>query len=309
MQFRSLLPAILLLLCSASAVHSQDARLSYNLVPGEKYILDIDIQQTTSSESINSEEISMYSRIKVEFRIDSVTPSGLIHMTVRYHDLLLSMLAPGMGLDINSGTGQNPILSNLIDTLAQKSFWVSMHESGEVYSIEGLQNIFRSMASCPVNDTNELQVILSTINEAYGPDAFQSLFNLFVAIYPNVQPIKNWTRDFTYYLNSKPVQMTNRFYHTRTSEELVTIQGMGMLNSQEPFSDTIAMGEVKSTVSGSQTYDFQVERNSGWLKKCVSRQRVKIETTIIKSTRLPEGLKIPSYTETVFEVKGYKNSR
>ena len=43
---------------------------------------------------------------------------------------------------------------------------------------------------------------------------------------------------------------------------------------------------------------------TGWLKQCVSRQRLVIETTIIKDPYLPEGLKIPSFTETLFEVKG-----
>ena len=66
------------------------------------------------------------------------------------------------------------------------------------------------------------------------------------------------------------------------------------------------MGEVRSVVSGSQTYDFQMDPESGWIKRCVSRQRVMIETTIVKSSYLPEGLKIPSYTETSFEVSGYK---
>jgi hypothetical protein len=64
------------------------------------------------------------------------------------------------------------------------------------------------------------------------------------------------------------------------------------------------MGDVKSTVSGSQTYDFHMDPGTGWLKRCVSRQRVIIETTILKSNYLPPGLKIPSYTETAFEVIG-----
>jgi hypothetical protein len=38
--------------------------------------------------------------------------------------------------------------------------------------------------------------------------------------------------------------------------------------------------------------------------RCVSKQRVIVETTIVSSPHLPEGLKIPSYTETSFEVKG-----
>ena len=85
---------------------------------------------------------------------------------------------------------------------------------------------------------------------------------------------------------------------------MVIIQGMGMLNAMKEFYETTGLGDVKSAVSGSQTYDFQLDPESGWLKQCISRQRVMIETTIIKSNYLPAGLKIPSYTETVFEVTG-----
>ena len=84
---------------------------------------------------------------------------------------------------------------------------------------------------------------------------------------------------------------------------------MGMLNSMKEFEETTSMGEVKSAVSGSQTYDFQMDPESGWLRRCVSRQRVMIETTIVKSSYLPARLKIPSYTETVFEVNGSKSNK
>ena len=118
--------------------------------------------------------------------------------------------------------------------------------------------------------------------------------------------MNNWTNDITYYFNTKPVALANRYTLSKVTEEELVIQGLGMLNATKEFRETTSMGEVKSTVSGSQTYDFQVERNSGWPIRCVSRQRVLIETTILKSNYFPAGLKIPSYTETVFEVKGSK---
>ena len=49
----------------------------------------------------------------------------------------------------------------------------------------------------------QAEVSLGTLQEAYGPDAFRSLFKLFVAFYPSVQPMRNWTTDFTYYFNTK----------------------------------------------------------------------------------------------------------
>ena len=98
--------------------------------------------------------------------------------------------------------------------------------------------------------------------------------------------------------------MSNRYYLSRTTNDVLIIQGLGMLNAMKEYYETTGLGDVKSAVSGSQTYDFQMDPESGWLKKCISRQRVMIETTILNSSYLPSGLKIPSYTETVFEVTG-----
>ncbi len=283
---------------------SQETRLSYNLQPGEKYVLDVDIQQTTHSESINSEEISLYNQMKLEFSIDSTDNHGLIYMTVRYRDLLLSMLAPGMAININSGTGRNRMLSDMVDSLQQGTFRVVMDHSGKLKSLEGMDQMFQSLAALPSADSSEQQVILNTLVEVYGQDSFKSIFSLFVSVYPVIQPIANWTSDITYFFNTKSVQMSNRYYLTRTTDKVIIIQGLGMLNSMGDFQEKTSMGEVRSGVSGSQTYDFQMDVESGWLKRCVSRQRVVIETTIISSSYLPAGLKIPSYTETVFEVKG-----
>lgn len=296
--------AIAVSLLFAIQAFTQEARLSYNLQPGETYLLDIDIQQNTHSESVYSEEISLFNHMKLEFNIDSTDDRGLIYMTVRYTDLLLSMLALGLSIDINSETGKNRMLSEMVDLLQKGTFRLVMDISGDLKSLEGFDPLFQSLASLPVTDTMEQQVILNTLNEVYGQNSFKSIFSVFVSVYPAVQPIANWTSDITYFFNTKPVRMVNRYYLTRSTEEVVVIQGLGMLNSTEDFQEKTTMGEVKSGVSGSQTYDFQMEIETGWLKRCISRQRVVIETTIISGSYLPAGLMIPSYTETVFEVKG-----
>ncbi len=294
------------ILWASSSLLAQDPRLAYSLHPGEKYMLDIDIQQTTHSESINSEEINLYSRTKLEFRVDSIDEKERIYLSAMYYDLLVSMLAPRMNIDINSSSGRDPLLSNMVNHLEKKTFHIVMSSNGELRETEGLDSLFSNLASYPVTDTLEQLVILHTLDEVYGPDSFRSLFNLFFWVYPVIYPMTNWTNDMTYYFNTKPVKMTNRYNLAKTSEEGLVIQGLGVLNAQEEFKETTNMGEVTSSVSGNQTYDFQMDIESGWLKQCVSRQQIKIETTIVKSDYLPAGLKIPSFTETVFEVKGSK---
>jgi hypothetical protein len=194
----------------------------------------------------------------------------------------------------------------MVNTLEDSDFHLQMSPAGELKQLSGLDEIFRSMAAYPPMQNQEREVVLQTLEEVYGPDSFGSLFNLFTWVYPVIQPMSNWTNDMTYFFNTKPVKMSNRYMLSKISEDLVTIQGLGMLNALSEFRDTTSLGEVTSSVSGSQTYDFQMDRSTGWLRKCVSRQRVMIETTIVKSNYLPAGLKIPSYTETIFEVKGSK---
>lgn len=297
---------LVILFMLLSRAGAQEERLSYNLRPGERYMLEIDIQQNTHSESLRNDEISMYSLARIHFRVDSTGPGGCIHMTAAYHDLLLSMLAPSLQIDINSAQGQDPLLSAMVRSLEDRPFNVVMDHAGELQSLDGLRELFSFPDLEAGRDSLETEVILNTLNEVYGPDAFTSLFGLFVSIYPVVQPIRNWTRDVTYYFNTKPVRISNRYLLSRATEEYIIIQGIGMLESESAYTEKNGSSEVTSTVSGSQTYDIRADRRTGWPEKALSRQRILIESTVVRDPVLPRGLKIPSYTETVFEIKGAK---
>ena len=293
-----------LLLILAGPMRAQEPRLSYNLLAGESYLLEIDLQQSTRSESTDSEEISFYSLSNMVFLVDSMDAKRDYYISVQYKDLLISMIAPQLGFDISSGSGRNQLLTQMVDLLEKENFHLIMSPAGELKQLDGLDSLFASLESQAAADTIQQEVILNTLTEAYGPDAFTSVFNLFLWIYPVISPMNNWTNDITYYFNTKPVTLVNRFYLSKFTDEELVIQGLGMLDASKEFHETTSMGQVKSVVSGNQTYDFQVERESGWLKRCVSRQWTVIETTILKSNYFPPGLKIPSYTETIFEVKG-----
>jgi len=304
MKSASIFIALVLQMLVAVKVYPQEPGLDYRLKQGDSYYLLTDLQQNTHSESVDSEEISFYNLTRMEFSVDSIDSKRHIHMSVRYRDLLISMLAPQLNIDISSASGKDQMLTEMVDLLEQGTFSLVMTSRGEILKLEGLNALFRPLSSLQVKDTSEQKVILNTLFEAYGPDAFRSICNVFLWIYPVIQPMRNWTNDISYYFNTKEVEMVNRYYLGRSTDNGVVIQGMGMLNSSKEFHETTGLGEVKSTVSGSQTYDFQMDPETGWLKRCVSRQRVKIETTILKSRHLPAGLKIPSYTETAFEVSG-----
>lgn len=297
-------PLIVLFLWSATHAEAQGTLLEFRLKQGGTYTLDVEILQTTRSESTESEEISLSSHSRLIFHVDSIDRNEQIHMTVGYRDLQISMIAPGMDIAFNSGDRGNRILASMLDSLEVSSFQIILDRRGELKKLSGLAPIFASLSSGSGENSEEQQVVLRTLEEVYGPDSFRSLTGLFITIYPVLPGMTSWTNDITYFFNTKPVQMASRYNLTRITEEYRVIQGLGMLNSSTPFVDETGLGKVESTVTGSQTYDFQMDSKSGWLNRCVSRQRVIIQTTILNSPTLPAGLRIPSYTETVFEVNG-----
>jgi hypothetical protein len=284
----------------------QGTNLMYKLQSGEVYLIDIDIQQTTRSESMDAQELILSSRSRLIYSVDSINEMDNYHITARYSDLQISMMAPELGIDFNSLSGKDPILTAMVKDLEKGTFQLEMDPTGELLYLEGLDEMFRSLVSFPATDSQRMDVILNTLMEVYGPDAFKSQFNLLVTVYPVLSTMSQWTNDILYYFNTKPVWISNRYNLTRNDEKTVVIQGIGMLTGNKEFTEETSMGKVKSVVSGSQTYDFQMDPLTGWLRSCVSRQRILVETTILKSVYLPAGLKIPSYTETIFEVKGSK---
>lgn len=283
---------------------AQEPRESYRLNPGEVYFLSVEIQQNTRSEAADSDAITLSSRVEMSFTVDSLQDPDLIYMTVRYRSLELTMLAPEMGLEINSRSSSNPLLTGLMDSLERTAFRLVTDARGALLQQRGLAERFRELAQVPAKDTAELNVILQTLREVYGSNAFSSLFGLFISVYPVVRPMTSWTNDITYYFNTRPVEMVNRYTLSRSTDERMIIQGLGMIEARQQFREHTEMGVVESLVTGSQTYDLQMDRETGWPIKCVSRQRVLVETSIIESSYLPKGLKIPSYTETLFEVNG-----
>ena len=282
-------------------MQAQDVLLQYKLEAGQEYYLDIDINQNTHSETINQEELNMFSHLLLRFRADSISLTGTCHFTVSYEDLHLSVLSPALGLDIDSRSRKNPDLSILMDSLLMLDFNLGMSRWGEMIYLEGLTEFFAGISS----DSSTFGPAASTVEEAYGTHAFENLFSVFVSYLPGLQSSRNWTRDVIYYFNTKPVKMVNRYQLARSDPGKLVVQGIGMINSMQPYRESLPIGMVESSVSGSQTYDYSVDPDSGWLRQCMSRQRLVIETRILESSSLPRNLKIPSYTETVFEVRGY----
>ncbi|MEZ5070487.1 MAG: DUF6263 family protein [Bacteroidales bacterium] len=285
---------------------AQDSDLRYRLAPGEHYVLEVEMNQQSHAESYIREEVNLTSQLVLHFRVDSVPEPDRICMQSWYEEVRLSMLAPGLGIDLSSEDQNETALHMLANALEGKTFQLCMKKDGSLLGMEGLADHFRQLSRLPYPDTTELAVAFRTLEESYGPDSYTSLFGLFVSLYPSLGFQTHWTRDMTYHFNSKAVLLNNSYQLSSVSEERWISQGIGLFNAHNAFREITSIGEVEAVITGSQTYDFLMDPATGWLQKCNARQRTLVETTVIKGKGLPTGLKIPSYTETLFEVRGKK---
>jgi hypothetical protein len=277
----------------------------YHLDEGKRYTLVISVQQNTFSEAYNSgSEISLDQKMTLHFDILSKLDDETYSALVSYDNLFLSMLAPSMNIDINTGTGRNKILESLIDSLESQSFRIHLNRNGSIIMLDDINSFFFRMYDHILSTEEEQDVTIKTLREAYGQNAFSSIANTFINLYPSDHGTSEWEKSFDYYFNTKPVRMTNRFLLVKQTKEKNTIQGMGMIETTGEIVETSGNSTFRSSASGSQTFDLHTDPSSGWLKYGVSRQRILIKTTIIKDSFLPEGLEIPSYAETVFNVEG-----
>lgn len=287
------------------SVYGQNGTIGYNLEPGKRYSLIISLNQSTFSDTYGqSNDVSLDLRMTLHFDIQRQVGDQYYTANVSYDDLFLSMLAPSMKIDINSGTGKNIILSNLLDTLESRIFRMQLNRDGSIIMFSDINACFFKMYDYDLATEEERDVIIKTLREAFGNDSFNSICNIFVNLYPQDNHAGNWEKSFSYYFNTKPVVMTNRFFLVKQTVKQNTIQGIGMISTTESIIETNQGTTVSSSASGSQTYDLQTDPVSGWLLEGSSRQRVMVKTTIIRDNHLPEGLEIPSYTETLFSLRG-----
>jgi hypothetical protein len=292
------------LIISASS-YAQDAHLGYHLDVGKRYSLNISIQQNTFSEDFDQgNNISLDLKMTIHFDIISQLNSDVYYAMVKYDNLFFSMLAPTLKIDINSESGNNTLLPVMIDSLETKSFKIQLGKDGSVVMFGNINEFFYNMYDFDISSEEEQDVIIKTLREAFGNNAFTSICNLFVNFHPSIDSERNWEKKYTYFFNTKPVNMESQFFLIKQTEVQNTVQGIGMISTDEQVLETINSTSVLSSAAGSHTFDLQVDPKTGWLKIGSSRQRIMITTTIVKDAQLPEGLEIPSYTETTFGLEG-----
>ena len=297
---------ILLLFCFARVI-PQGEMHRYRLNPGETYFITQELIQETETDNIefrNNASLTINSTI--EFEVKSLTHAGDYSFSCWYRDLSLSFFSPRSDLYINSQNRAFSHIKTYLRALEKHRFGFVMSVSGEFRESESLDSIINSLFTEELSDTMQHDLIIRTLREAFGQNALVSLVNTAMNVYSDTLSDGS-SKSAVISFNANTLPVKNRFYFLPVDDEMMRVQGVGVIEETESILEQ-ENGSIVTMMHGQQTYDHLFSRGSGWIIRGVSKQRIYSLTTIKGHSELPDGLKIPSYTESEYLIRGGKRA-
>jgi hypothetical protein len=175
---------------------------------------------------------------------------------------------------------------------------------GEFRESESLDSIINSLFREELPDTIQHDLIVKTLREAFGQNALVSFVNTAMNVYSDTLSDGS-SKIAAISFNAKMLPVKNRFYYMPADDDRLRVQGVGVIEETESIIEQ-EKGSIVTKMHGQQTYDHLFSRGSGWIIRGISKQRIYMLSTIRGQSELPEGLQIPSYTESEYMIRGGK---
>lgn len=277
----------------------------YKLEKGERYRLSQSFTQNTFTESSNvrgNVSLDINSSVVIEI-IDKIDSTGYT-IECQYEDLSLSLFSPDMNIALSSENKSFSLILKYLKLLEEHKFGATLSTLGEISNITDLDEYILSFYNSSEKSFNEQDIIIKTVIEAFGEDAFNGFVNLTLNVYCD-SPDNRCSKDVVYSFNAKPILLQNSFFMQITKVGERRIQGIGMIEANEEEIE-FEGGTISTSLNGKQTYDYLFDNQAGWLIEGHSKQKIYLLSVFHGNKNLPEGLEIPSLTETEFQFSGEK---
>lgn len=295
--------SILLLSFYSISLGGQSVISGYNLEKGAGYFLSHQMTQNTIAD--NNEHggnVTLDINGKILFTVLGTDSLKNYLLECRYNSLEINFFSPRPDTPISSGSNTFRSLYENLKNLEKETFTVLMSREGQFLIISGLDSCISGLPRPHGNDIRNHDLIVKTIREAFGESALKSMADMVLNTYNAVSPGKS-VKESAVFFNAKELGITNSFYILGSGSENVRIQGIGII--QETI-DTIVSGEllIKTMSRGNQTYDYLCSNSTGWIIQGISKQKIQSLSVFYGHAELPDGLKVPSFTEAEYRFQG-----
>ncbi|HKK62313.1 MAG TPA: DUF6263 family protein [Bacteroidales bacterium] len=297
----TVIATLLILLSGYTSTLAQSARIKP--ITNNAYFLEISMMQETESE--NSElanNLSLELSCNIIFQLRDQLENSIYMFDASYENLELSFFSPQVDYYISSSQNDFKFIREYLAQLEQAEFPVTLSSNGQCLHVTGIDSLISSFQAKSKISTEQRQLFIKTIKEAFGEKAFKSLINLALHIYPNPAEEEDGINTYLFF-NAREIPIRENFFIQSAGDQMNRVQGIGVIAEKI---DTIQWNDFTliSSLKGNQTYDFLVYEKNGWIKEGISKQKIHSVSKISGHSDLPEGLKIPSLTITDYAFRG-----
>ncbi len=281
---------------------AQETEPGYNLHAGEIYeISQVFLQSTESEETYDRGNVSLDIYCTLHAKVLKADKESGYVLECNYNQLKINMFSLDMNISLNSSSRE---VSSYLAMLENYIFLATLKKNGEFLVVSPLDSFINNMEPALDSADRNRELIIKTLLEAYGNDALVSMANMSLNMY-GFNQVNRCIKDVPITFNARTYTIKNTFFINPLVDENWRIQGIGVLQDtkSEITHDQIS---VVTEVSGRQTYDNLYDSQTGWIIEGVSKQKIQVISTFHGYEPLPDGLKIPSETETEITFKGKK---
>lgn len=292
---------LLILFSGLTSIWAQSARIEPET--NSAYFLEISMMQETESENPElAKNLSLELSCKIIFQLRDQLENSIYMFDASYEDLELSFFSPQVDYYISSNQNDFKFIRKYLAQLEQAEFPVTLSSNGQCLHVTGIDSLIASLQSDSEISTKQRQLFIKTIKEAFGEQAFTSLINLALHIYPNPAEEKDGINTYLFF-NAREIPLRENFFIQSAGDQMNRVQGIGVIPEKI---DTVQWNDFTliSSLKGNQTYDFLVYEKNGWIKEGISKQKIHSVSELSGHADLPEGLKIPSITVTDYTFHG-----
>lgn len=338
-----IISTIIYLLFACGSLTAQESPPRYNLKVGDRYFLEQKLSQSTRTEDGNLVgNVSLDISNTLELEVDSVTPDGSYLLRCNYTSLKLDFFAPQSDIAISSSNSAFIPIKSYLTNLEGTTFSALMSATGAFLEVRGLDSAIHQLnppgalqpqkkehaekvkakgqrispepaekehsgidrQRTEQNEKGRERLIKKTIQDAFGAAALRNAASIALNFYDDTSTFR-CVKESEVLFNGRPVKISNNLYYTTLDQNARRVQGVGVIAES---TTTIELNDylLVTSLKGSQTYDFLCALPSGWVLEGMSKQKIQSLSGVRNHEELPDGLKIPSITESEYRFRGGK---
>ncbi len=288
---------------------NQTTELGLRLKTGEYYYQTMH-SVSEIEQSYMGQRLAMTARISGELVfLVTAENSGVYDMDISYNQLSLEMEMP-MGAVTYSSENPQPddIMSMLLADISNKTFQITMDQSGKVLSVSGLEQMWdNAIDRFPELDEEQQAQIIAQLEDAYGEEAFIRNLELSTAIYPpsktSVSKRDRWNVSFVLG-NDIPATVETEYRLTQVKDDEIVIEGKGVIITpgDRVFPGAEGM-RMRYDLEGSMQSEIRINATTGWVTQATIEQTISGDV-MISDEEVPEEMPIAMSVTNNISIRG-----